>query len=58
MHLLQLPNGDIETLLLGMSSRTIGVEKSVLNSSLYVYIWEFLLGNGSVGYASTDDVGI
>ena len=35
-HLLWLPDGDIETLLVGMSCCRTSLETSVLNSNLYV----------------------
>ena len=56
MHLLQLPYGDIGTLLVGMSSCTKSWEKSVLNSNLYVQGWWFFVGYSSMGYGSTNDV--
>ena len=46
MHSLYMPNGHTKTLL-GVSSRTTDVEKGVSNSGLYVYKWEFFMGNGS-----------
>ena len=58
MHLLQLPDGDIETLLVGMSSCTTSLETSVPNSNLYVQGWQFFVKYGSMGYGGTNDVAI